>query len=36
MEAKKFLAILAAQEHGAPHYAALCAPTVLRPVAAKA
>jgi len=35
MEAKKLLAILASQEHGAPHHAALCAPTVLRPVAAR-
>src|SRR5579859_1140788 len=33
MEARKLLAILAAQEHGAPHHAALCAPSVLRPVA---
>ncbi len=30
MEARKLLAILAAQEHGAPHHAALCAPSVLR------
>jgi diguanylate cyclase (GGDEF)-like protein/PAS domain S-box-containing protein len=36
MEAKKLLAILAAQEHGPPHLAALCAPAVLRPVAVKA
>jgi diguanylate cyclase (GGDEF)-like protein/PAS domain S-box-containing protein len=35
MEAKKLLAILASQEHGVPHHAALCAPTVLRPVAAR-
>jgi EAL domain-containing protein (putative c-di-GMP-specific phosphodiesterase class I) len=35
MEAKKLLAILANQEHGAPHHAALCAPAVLRPVAAR-
>ncbi len=35
MEAKKLLAILASQGHGAPHHAALCAPTVLRPVAAR-
>jgi EAL domain-containing protein (putative c-di-GMP-specific phosphodiesterase class I) len=36
MEAKKLLAILAAQQLGTPHHAALCAPTVLRSVAAKA
>ena len=35
MEAKKLLAILAAQAHGSPQHAALCAP-VLRPVAVKA
>jgi EAL domain-containing protein (putative c-di-GMP-specific phosphodiesterase class I) len=35
MEAKKLLAILSAQEHGAPHHTALCAPTALRPVAAR-
>jgi diguanylate cyclase (GGDEF)-like protein len=35
MEARKLLAILAAQEHGLPHHAALCAPTVLRPMAAR-
>jgi EAL domain-containing protein (putative c-di-GMP-specific phosphodiesterase class I) len=35
MEAKKLLAILASQEHGVPHHAALCAPTVLRPAAAR-
>src|SRR6202158_748078 len=34
MEAKKLLAILASQELGVPHHAALCAPTLLRPVAA--
>src|ERR1700676_2188151 len=35
MEAKKLLAILASQEQGVPHHAALCAPTVLRPVPAR-
>jgi diguanylate cyclase (GGDEF)-like protein/PAS domain S-box-containing protein len=35
MEAKKLLAILASQALGVPHHAALCAPTVLRPVAAR-
>ena len=35
MEARKLLAILAAQETGAPHHAALCAPAVLRPVATR-
>jgi hypothetical protein len=35
MEAKKLLAILASQELGLPHHAALCAPTVLRPMAAR-
>ena len=35
MEAKKLLAILADQAQGLPHHAALCAPTVLRPVAAR-
>ena len=32
MEAKKLLAILAAQAEGAPHHGGLCAPVVLRPV----
>jgi len=36
IEAKKFVAVLAAQEHGPPAHAGLCAPTVLRPVAVKA
>ena len=35
MEAKKLLAILASQEKGAAHHAALCAPTVLRPAATR-
>src|SRR5450755_3116305 len=35
MEAKKLLTILASQQQGAPHHAALCAPTVLRPMAAR-
>jgi EAL domain-containing protein (putative c-di-GMP-specific phosphodiesterase class I) len=35
MEAKKLLAILAGQEHGAPHHAALCAPTALRSIAGR-
>jgi hypothetical protein len=30
MEAKKLLAILSDQEHGAPHYASLCAPSMPR------
>jgi diguanylate cyclase (GGDEF)-like protein/PAS domain S-box-containing protein len=33
MEAKKLLAVLAAQENGPPHHAALCEPPGLRPVA---
>jgi EAL domain-containing protein (putative c-di-GMP-specific phosphodiesterase class I) len=33
IEARKFVAILAAQAHGLPTHAALCAPAVLRPVA---
>jgi EAL domain-containing protein (putative c-di-GMP-specific phosphodiesterase class I) len=36
IEAKKFVAVLAAQTHGAATHAALCAPVVLRPVAVKA
>jgi diguanylate cyclase (GGDEF)-like protein/PAS domain S-box-containing protein len=36
IEAKRFVAVLAAQEHGPPAHAGLCAPTVLRPVAVKA
>jgi diguanylate cyclase (GGDEF)-like protein/PAS domain S-box-containing protein len=35
MEARKLLAILASQEQGLPHHAPLCAPTVLRPTAAR-
>src|SRR6266478_1887729 len=35
MEAKKLLAILASQEQGAAHHAALCAPTALRPAATR-
>src|SRR5258707_160206 len=35
MEARKLLAILASQEHGAHHHSPLCAPTVLRPAAAR-
>jgi diguanylate cyclase (GGDEF)-like protein/PAS domain S-box-containing protein len=34
MEARKLLAILASQVGGMPYHAALCAPTVLRPMAA--
>jgi len=36
IEAKSFLAVLAAQEHGKPAHASLCAPAVLRPVAVQA
>jgi sensor c-di-GMP phosphodiesterase-like protein len=35
MEARKLLAILADQEHGAPYHADLCSPAVLRPVATR-
>ena len=35
MEARKLLAILSDQEHGTPHYASLCAPSMLRPVATR-
>ena len=35
MAAQKLLAILAGQDHGPPHHAALCAPAVVRPLATR-